>query len=126
MIVVLAVIVKNEKILLTKRNQPSNPAYHEKWNIPGGSVEYGEHPEKAVIREAMEELGITIKILKLIPHIYHHNDHNRHAIFISYLCEALSDNIVLNEESLAHQWIKKDNIQNLDTLNPIIKLLSFM
>ena len=126
MIVVLAVIVKDGRILLTKRNQPSAPDYHGKWNIPGGAVEYGEHPEEATIREAQEELGITIRILKTIPHIYHHTDKYRHAIFISYLCEALSNDITLNDESLAHQWVKKDNIQNLNTLDPIIKLLSYI
>ena len=32
------------------------------WTLPGGFVDYGEHPREAAIREAMEELGIEISI----------------------------------------------------------------
>ena len=36
------------------------------WGLPGGSLEYGEHPEEAVIREVMEETHLTICIEKLL------------------------------------------------------------
>ena len=32
------------------------------WTLPGGFVDYGEHPREAAVREAMEELGISIVI----------------------------------------------------------------
>lgn len=32
------------------------------WTLPGGFVDYGEHPREAAVREAKEELGITISI----------------------------------------------------------------
>ena len=32
------------------------------WTLPGGFVDYGEHPREAAIREAKEELGIEIII----------------------------------------------------------------
>ena len=32
------------------------------WTLPGGFVDYGEHPRNAAIREAKEELGIDIVI----------------------------------------------------------------
>lgn len=32
------------------------------WTLPGGFVDYGEHPREAAVREAMEELGIEISI----------------------------------------------------------------
>ena len=36
------------------------------WGLPGGSLEYGEHPEEAIIREVMEETHLTICIQKLL------------------------------------------------------------
>ncbi len=36
------------------------------WGLPGGSLEYGEHPEAAVIREVREETGLTVSIEKLL------------------------------------------------------------
>jgi 8-oxo-dGTP diphosphatase len=36
------------------------------WGLPGGSLEYGEHPEEAIIREVMEETHLNICIDKLL------------------------------------------------------------
>jgi 8-oxo-dGTP diphosphatase len=36
------------------------------WNIPGGFVEFNEHPEEALVREGREELGITCEPVRLI------------------------------------------------------------
>ena len=32
------------------------------WTLPGGFVDYGEHPREAAVREALEELGVTIDL----------------------------------------------------------------
>ena len=32
------------------------------WTLPGGFVDYGEHPREAAVREALEELGVKIEI----------------------------------------------------------------
>ena len=32
------------------------------WTLPGGFVDYGEHPRDAAVREALEELGVIIDI----------------------------------------------------------------
>ena len=36
------------------------------WGLPGGSLEYGEHPEEAVVREVLEETGLHICIDRLL------------------------------------------------------------
>jgi 8-oxo-dGTP diphosphatase len=60
---VAAVIFDEDKnIFLVKSTyQRFNP-----WGLPGGGLEYGEHPEEAVIREVWEETGLSIGIEKLL------------------------------------------------------------
>ncbi len=36
------------------------------WDLPGGFLEPGEHPGRAAIREAREELGVEVRITELI------------------------------------------------------------
>jgi len=59
---VRAVIIKNDKVLTMKRTK-FDDIY---WVMPGGGVEDKETNEEALIREIKEELGIDIKIDKLI------------------------------------------------------------
>lgn len=42
------------------------PAYKSTWEIPGGVVEAGESPRTAVFREMAEELGLSLKPLRLL------------------------------------------------------------
>jgi ADP-ribose pyrophosphatase YjhB (NUDIX family) len=36
-----------------------------KWTLPGGGVEFGEHPEEAVVREVAEETGLEVVVNRL-------------------------------------------------------------
>jgi 8-oxo-dGTP diphosphatase len=64
-IVVSAVLIKNNKIFFQKR--PKNKTMFDLWELPGGKIENYETPEKAIKRELCEEIGIKINIKDLIP-----------------------------------------------------------
>jgi len=36
------------------------------WNLPGGFIGYGEHPSECACREVAEELGIRVKLTRLV------------------------------------------------------------
>lgn len=59
------IINENGEVLLGKR---SNLSRNErgKWEAPGGEVNFGEKREDAIKREVTEELGVRIKILKIL------------------------------------------------------------
>lgn len=58
--VVAALIRRRERFLICQR--PANKARPLMWEFPGGKVEEGEAPERALIRECEEELGITLRV----------------------------------------------------------------
>lgn len=62
-----AMIVNSKKeLFLSKRSQKCKNE-RGRWEIPGGSVDFGEKLTDAIKREAKEEYGIEIEILKQFP-----------------------------------------------------------
>jgi len=57
------VIVYMGKIVFIKRK---NPPFKDHFAIPGGFVEVGETVEDAAVREAKEETGLDVRLLKLL------------------------------------------------------------
>uniref|UniRef100_UPI001CC9FCA5 NUDIX domain-containing protein n=1 Tax=Escherichia coli TaxID=562 RepID=UPI001CC9FCA5 len=55
-----AVIIEVQEVALIKRNRDGE----EYFVFPGGGIEKGESPEQATIREAFEELGVRIDVIK--------------------------------------------------------------
>jgi ADP-ribose pyrophosphatase YjhB (NUDIX family) len=53
---VLALVVKDGKILLVKRAKDPDK---DKWGLPGGLIEDGESPELAAMRELFEETAVV-------------------------------------------------------------------
>ena len=59
---VAARAIYNNKILLVKE---ARGRFQNKWGLPKGSVDEGETPEDAVIRELTEETGVYGSIIGL-------------------------------------------------------------
>jgi 8-oxo-dGTP diphosphatase len=45
-------------VLIERKNEPFG------WALPGGFVDYGESLEKAAVREAFEETGLQVKLIR--------------------------------------------------------------
>lgn len=72
--VVAAVIRRDDgRVLLVRR--PPGGAHGGLWEFPGGKVEGGETPERALVREIQEELGVSVTVgshLITVEHAYPH------------------------------------------------------
>ncbi len=78
-----ALIIYEGEIVLIRRK---NPPYQNHFALPGGFVEVGETVEAAVVREAKEETGLDIELLKLLG-IYSNpsRDPRGHTVSVCYL-----------------------------------------
>ncbi len=65
-----AIIIQNQnEILLIKRSTPPFVGY---WALPGGKSEPNETVEQTVIREAKEETGLDVSIIRKIGEYHEH------------------------------------------------------
>lgn len=71
-------------IILIKRKSPP-----EGWSLPGGFVDYGESLEAAAVREAKEETGLDIKLIRQF-HTYSEPDRDprHHTVSTVYIATA--------------------------------------
>lgn len=84
MLTVDAVVIKGGKILLVRRkNNPFKGCYA----LPGGYVEKSESVKDALIRETMEETGLTINPKKFIGFYDGPERDHRGNVSIAFLCE---------------------------------------
>lgn len=120
--VAIAVLV-NEKnqVLLALRNDPKSPMVHNKWELPGGEIEFGEKPDKAALRELYEETGYRARIERLIPYVHsrvwEYEDYDQHVVLISYLCSPTRyQKRRKNTEIIKVQWFSKEETHKLDAL----------
>lgn len=110
----MAVVFNNEgKILLSKRYKPGDWA-HEKWNLPGGIIDYGEHPANTAIREVKEETGIDIKVDFPLPIVESKamNEINTDVIAIAYIASFVSGSIDTDKDQGTSEarWFSYDDI----------------
>lgn len=88
-VLVSAVALVNEEgdLLLAQRPEGKNLA--GLWEFPGGKVEMGESPEKALVRELKEELGIEVKEQDFTPFTFaSHTYDDFHLLMPVYLCQS--------------------------------------
>ena len=84
-----AVIIFDGRLVLIQRK---NPPFEGMFAFPGGFVEVGETTEAAVIREAEEETGLSIEIVKLLG-VYSKpsRDPRGHTVSVCYLSKGYGD-----------------------------------
>ena len=79
------IIIRTPKgiVLIERENYP------EGWALPGGFVEYGETVEHAALREAREETGLGIRLVRQF-HVYSDpkRDTRMHTVTVVFIADA--------------------------------------
>jgi ADP-ribose pyrophosphatase YjhB (NUDIX family) len=79
------------------------------WGLPGGSLEYGEHPEEAVIREVWEETGLNVCIEKLLLI----NSWTPDRVGMFYLCKITGGTFYPSDEVSEFAFFSLDNLPDV-------------
>ncbi|MBW3590128.1 MAG: NUDIX domain-containing protein [Actinobacteria bacterium] len=80
-----AIIERGESILLLRR---TTAPFQAMWNLPAGYVEEDESPERALIREVLEETGIEVQVKSIAGAHYFDDDPRGNGVLLTFLCSS--------------------------------------
>ena len=98
-------VMDGDRILMV---QEEKPALHGRWNLPGGHVDHGESPNDAAVREAREEVNLTLTMSGIVG-IYA----NPKSVRFVYRAEATGETPTAGDEILAVRWMALDELLSM-------------
>lgn len=122
-IVVAALIKKNNKILIARRST-GDESLLGKWEFPGGKVESGENEYQAIEREIKEEFELDIHAKSFLMNTVFQYPTKTVDLRL-YSCEYVSGNFKLHDHS-EYKYIDKDELLNYDLAPADIPLAQFV
>jgi 8-oxo-dGTP diphosphatase len=107
--VAAAIIVVGGRVLLARRRVAEGDFL---WTFPAGKVEPGETPERAAVRETLEEVGVEVASVKTLGERVHPAT-GRRMIYVA--CEVLAGVAhVADADELAEvEWCSRDRVAEL-------------
>ncbi|MDB5163285.1 MAG: hydrolase [Candidatus Saccharibacteria bacterium] len=104
---VLIIDEQDQYLLLWRGNHPRLPNDPD---LPGGTIEAGEVPDEAALREVDEEAGITLDPTD-IELVYTGTDYSAHGIEYSLYVTKQSPRpeVAISWEHESYEWLTRDN-----------------
>lgn len=91
------------------------------WALPGGHVDAGESLEAAAVREAREECGLEVQVVRLLQTVYMEGeaykgnveDYGKQVSLSIFLAEAVGGELCHGEEELDARWYAVSELSDL-------------
>lgn len=104
------IICRGDSVLMLKDHKGN-------WELPGGGIEIGEHPNETLKREFKEELGVdAVRIESLVDvwDFYNETEQNLHQfIIIVYSCSVNFSELIFSSEHLDMKWVGLNQVNNV-------------
>ncbi|MBF0794584.1 NUDIX hydrolase N-terminal domain-containing protein [Staphylococcus lentus] len=107
------ILDKDNKVLLVEDPKTKS------WSLPGGFADVGTSPVENVVKEVIEETGLSVSVSNLIA-VYDTNKSNpenslAHYYKLVYYCKRLSGNLTTSIETSSVQYFDIDQLPKLST-----------
>jgi 8-oxo-dGTP diphosphatase len=119
-----ALCTEGDAILLTRIAPGATASSDGMWTLPGGGIDFGEHPRDAALRELTEETGLSGEIVELADvdswagHFVHPEDGvptDFHAVRVIYRVRVTGGElrVEVGGSSDACAWVGRDEVAAL-------------
>jgi 8-oxo-dGTP diphosphatase len=109
LVVAAALIDADKRVLIARR--PEGKSLAGLWEFPGGKLDPGETPERALVRELREELNIDACVSCLQPLAFaSHSYEDFHLLMPLFVCRRW-DGLVSPAEGQAVKWVRARDLR---------------
>ena len=109
-ILVKGVVHYEEKYLTVCKWFDDRVSEPYQWGFIDGAIEFGEEPEKAVLRLITEQTGLPATLDRIL-YTWSFMTGDVFNIGISFLCRVTFDEVVLSEELVDSRWLYKEELE---------------
>lgn len=109
-ILVKGIVQLEDKYLIVRRWFDDRVSEPYQWGFIDGNIEFGEAPEKAVLRNVAEQAGLSV-VLDRILYTWSFMTGDVFNIGISYLCQTTMAEVLLSEELVESKWVTKEELE---------------
>ena len=108
-----AVVIDGGKVLLVRRGH--EPLKGE-WSLPGGALELGETLQQGVVREVLEETGLTVVpagIVEVLDRITQDEVSGRiryHYVLVDFLCRVTGGTLRGGSDAEEARWVAREEL----------------
>jgi 8-oxo-dGTP diphosphatase len=124
-----ALCTEGDTILLTRIAPGATASSDGMWTLPGGGIDFGEHPRDAALRELTEETGLRGEVVELADvdswagHFVHPEDGvptDFHAVRVIYRVRVTGGElrVEVGGSSDACAWVERNDVTGL----PLVEL----
>lgn len=112
--IIAKVVVWNSdgKVLVLRRSK-TDTRRPLTWDLPGGLVEYGEHPRLAAIRETEEEAGIKLDGVRVVD-VDSLVREGEYVISLIFTAEVDDPKVRVSWEHDQYKWVEQEELLDLD------------
>lgn len=110
-----AAVVHEGKVALIRRGKEP---LRGRWVVPGGTVEWGETLEQALVREVQEETGLHVRpreLLTVFDRIQREDGRVRyHYVIVDFLCEYVSGSLRAGSDATQAAWASPEELADYE------------
>lgn len=119
-ILVKGIVKYEEKYLIVERWYDDRIVEPYQWEFIDGELEFGENPDKGVVRIINESTGLVGEVDKIL-YTWSFMLGDVYNIGISYLCLTADCDVILSEELNDYKWVDKDELAHYIENEAVLK-----
>ena len=108
-----AIIVNKDGNILAIRRSRTAPSRPLHWDLPGGTLDFGEDTQEGITREIREETNLDINNLQAIDVISGMDDRGEFWVTICYIADLTDSTVKLSFEHDDFRWLTPKEFQKL-------------